>query len=587
MAANPLPPASSARLEDLRQIIRDHGTWPEDQAVQRLLHSLELTGGARHRAVALGVKLVEGARARRDERPFLDAFLQEFGLSNQEGIALMCIAEALLRIPDDATADRLIAEKLATGDWSSHAGKSESLFVNASTWGLMLTGGILELDPGIKTDTTGWMRKFTRKAGEPLVRLAARRAMRIIGGEFVVGRRIEEALARSAREADVGLCSFDMLGEGARTQADAQRYLASYEHAIDVIGAAAAGRAPEEASSISIKLSALESRYSLLQHERVMQRLVPQVTALVRRAADLGIQLTIDAEEADRLDLSLDVIEALAKDPATRHWPGLGLAVQAYGKKALDVIDWAAATARNHGRRMTVRLVKGAYWDTEIKRAQERGLDGYPVYSRKVTTDVSYLACAGRLFSHADVIYPQFATHNAHSIASVLELAPAGADYEFQRLHGMGRLLYAEAARQITKFPRVRVYAPVGEHKDLLAYLVRRLLENGANTSFVNRFMDEQVPVAEIVRDPISEIERLESYAHPRLSTPAALYADRRNSRGIDLGNPPELDTLRKELSPLRPAKSAAPVAGPIINGSLLPGNTPAVTNPADRRDSV
>jgi RHH-type transcriptional regulator, proline utilization regulon repressor / proline dehydrogenase / delta 1-pyrroline-5-carboxylate dehydrogenase len=584
MAANLNQPSQPLSLESLREAVRDHGEWAEDRAVTRLLHALELTGGARHRAVATAMALVEGSRARREERPFLDAFLQEFGLSNQEGIALMCIAEALLRIPDDATADRLIAEKLATGDWSSHAGKSESLFVNASTWGLMLTGSILELDPSIKTDTTGWMRKFTRKAGEPLVRLAVRRAMRIIGGEFVVGRSIEEALARGAREADVGLCSFDMLGEGARTQADAQRYLASYEHAIDVIGAAAAGRAPEEASSISIKLSALESRYSLLQHEQVMQRLVPLVGALVRRAAALGIQLTIDAEEADRLDLSLDVIEALAKDPTTRHWPGLGLAVQAYGKRALDVIDWVAATARTYGRRMTVRLVKGAYWDTEIKRAQERGLDGYPVYTRKVTTDVAYLACVGRLFSHADVIYPQFATHNALSIASVLELAPAGADYEFQRLHGMGQLLYAEAARQIAKFPRVRIYAPVGEHKDLLAYLVRRLLENGANTSFVNRFMDEQVPVAEIVRDPISEIERLESYAHPRLPTPVALYADRRNSRGIDLGDPPQIERLRKEISTRRPAK---PTAGPIVNGILLPGAAHAVTNPADRRDVV
>src|ERR1700721_87653 len=503
MAATPQPPLSSARLEDLRQIIRDHGTWPEDQAVQRLLHSLELTGGARHRAVALGVKLVEGARARRDERPFLDAFLQEFGLSNQEGIALMCIAEALLRIPDDATADRLIAEKLATGDWSSHAGKSESLFVNPSPGGLMLTGGILELDPPIQTDTTGWIAKFTRKAGEPLVRLAVRRAMRIIGGEFVVGRSIEEALARSAREAEVGLCSCDMLGEGARTQADAQRYLESYEHAIDVIGAGAAGRPAQESSSISIKLSALEPRYSLLQHERVMQRLVPLGRALARRAAALGIQLTIDAEEADRLDLSLDVIEALAEDSATRQWPGLGLAVQAYGKRALDVIDWVAAIAHTYGRRMTVRLVKGAYWDTEIKRAQERGLDGYPVYTRKVTTDVSYLGCVGGLFRQADVFSHQFASHNAHSIASVLELAPAGADYEFQRLHGMGQLLYAQAARQIANVPGGRIYAPVGEHKDLLAYLVRRLLENGANTSFVNRFMDEQVPVAEIVRAPI------------------------------------------------------------------------------------
>jgi RHH-type proline utilization regulon transcriptional repressor/proline dehydrogenase/delta 1-pyrroline-5-carboxylate dehydrogenase len=587
MAANPQPPPSSARLEDLRQTIRDHGTWPEDPAVGRLLHSLELTGGARHRAVALAKKLVEGARARRDERPFLDAFLQEFGLSNQEGIALMCIAEALLRIPDDVTADRLIAEKLATGNWSSHSGQSESLFVNASTWGLMLTGGILDLDPSIKTDASGWMRKLTRKAGEPLVRLAVRRAMKIIGGEFVVGRSIEEALSRSAREPEVGLCSFDMLGEGARTLQDAARYLKSYQHAIDVIGSTAAGRAVHEVSSISIKLSALEPRYSLLQGDRVMRRLVPQVLELARQSARLGIQLTIDAEEADRLDLSLDIIEALAKDTATKEWPGLGLAVQAYGKRAPEVIDWVAATARQYSRRMTVRLVKGAYWDSEIKRAQERGLEGYPVYTRKVITDVSYLACVGRLFKYTDLIYSQFATHNAHSIAAVLELAPANAGFEFQRLHGMGRLLYAEAARQVANFPRVRVYAPVGEHKDLLAYLVRRLLENGANTSFVNRFMDDEVPVVEIVRDPIAELERLESYAHPRLPLPAALYSDRRNSRGIDLGDPRELETLRAEVSTLRARPAEAPAAGPIINGQLLSGETHAVTNPADRRDQV
>jgi RHH-type transcriptional regulator, proline utilization regulon repressor / proline dehydrogenase / delta 1-pyrroline-5-carboxylate dehydrogenase len=587
MAANPQPPPSSARLEDLRQTIRDQGTWPEDRAVQRLLHSVELTGGARHRAVALGMKLVEGARARRDERPFLDAFLQEFGLSNQEGIALMCIAEALLRIPDDVTADRLIAEKLSSGDWSAHSGQSESLFVNASTWGLMLTGGILDLDPSIKTDATGWMRKLTRKAGEPLVRLAVRRAMKIIGGEFVVGRDIEEALARSGREAEVGLCSFDMLGEGARTLQDAARYLKSYQHAIDVIGSTVAGRAVHEVSSISIKLSALEPRYSLLQHERVMRRLVPQVLDLARRSARLGIQLTIDAEEADRLDLSLDIIEALAKDAATKEWPGLGLAVQAYGKRALEIIDWVAAAALKYGRRMTVRLVKGAYWDSEIKRAQERGLDGYPVYTRKVTTDVSYLACVGRLFKYSDLIYSQFATHNAHSIAAVLELAPLNAGFEFQRLHGMGRLLYAEAARQVANFPRVRVYAPVGEHKDLLAYLVRRLLENGANTSFVNRFMDDQVPVVEIVRDPISELERLDSFAHPRLPIPAALYSDRRNSRGIDLGDPRELETLRAEISAPRSERTDVPFAGPVINGQSLPGETHAVTNPADRREQV
>jgi len=574
MAANP--------IESLRRAMRDNGLRPEEPAVNRLLQCLELTGGARHRAVYLAMALVEGARARRDERPFLDAFLQEFGLSNQEGIALMCIAEALLRIPDDATADRLIAEQLATGDWSAHSGRSESLFVNASTWGLMLTGGMLELDPSIRTDASGWIKKLTRKAGEPLVRLAVRRAMKIIGGEFVVGRTIEEALGRSAREADVALCSFDMLGEGARTRLDAQRYLKSYEHAIDVIGAGAAGRAPHEVSSISIKLSALEPRYSLLQRTQVMTRLVPQVQTLARRAAALGIQLTIDAEEADRLDLSLDVIEALACDPATRGWAGLGLAVQAYGKRALDVIEWVAATARLQERRMTVRLVKGAYWDSEIKRGQERGLDSYPVYTRKTTTDVSYLACAGILFRHADVIRPQFATHNAHSIASVLELAPAGVEFEFQRLHGMGRLLYAEAARQIPDFPPVRVYAPVGEHKDLLAYLVRRLLENGANTSFVNRFMDEQVPVAEIVRDPISDLERLDGFKHPRLPDPKFLYADRRNSQGLDLGNPSVLEALRAGLAARRVAGDSAATCGAALSGETVP-----VTNPADRRDVV
>jgi RHH-type proline utilization regulon transcriptional repressor/proline dehydrogenase/delta 1-pyrroline-5-carboxylate dehydrogenase len=588
MAANPQDHSPPQPSDPAREAAREHALCPEDQAVARLLHQLELTGGARHRAVSLGVALVEGARARRDERPFLDAFLQEFGLSNQEGIALMCIAEALLRIPDDATADRLIAEQLATGDWSAHAGKSESLFVNASTWGLMLTGGILDLDPSIKVDAAGWMRKLTRKAGEPLVRLAVRRAMRIIGGEFVVGRSIEEALERSAREPEVALCSFDMLGEGARTLKDADRYSRSYEHAIDVIGAQRAGLSPHERSSISIKLSALEPRYSLLQHARVMSRLLPKTLELARRAAACGIQLTIDAEEADRLDLSLDVIEALARDSLTRDWPGLGLAVQAYSKRAADVIDWAAATARSTGRRMAVRLVKGAYWDSEIKRSQERGLSGYPVYTRKVTTDVSYLACAGRLFKHTDVIYPQFATHNAHSIAAVLELAPRGTTYEFQRLHGMGRLLYAEAARRVPDFPRVRVYAPVGEHKDLLAYLVRRLLENGANTSFVNRFMDEEVPVADIVRDPITELERLETYAHPKLPNPVALYADRRNSLGVDLGDPRALETLRGGVAGRRSAEqSAAPTTRRDRGDASAPGQRQAITNPADRRETV
>jgi RHH-type transcriptional regulator, proline utilization regulon repressor / proline dehydrogenase / delta 1-pyrroline-5-carboxylate dehydrogenase len=576
---------STTELAALREAMRDHALWPEQQAVTRLLHTLELTAGARHRAVAVARALVEAARARRDERPFLDAFLQEFGLSNQEGIALMCIAEALLRIPDDATADRLIAEQLANGDWSAHSGRSESLFVNASTWGLMLTGGILELDPLIKADASGWVRRFRRKAGEPVVRLAVRRAMRIIGGEFVVGRTIAEALQRSAAEAQLGLCSYDMLGEGARTLRDAERYLKSYEDAIDAIGRTVRGGAPHEVSSISIKLSALEPRYSLMQKSRVAQRLGPKVIALARRAAGAGIQLTIDAEEADRLDLSLDVIEAMARDRDTKEWPGLGLAIQAYGKRTLDVIDWVAALAKATGRRMTARLVKGAYWDSEIKRSQERGLVGYPVYTRKLTTDVSYLACAGRLLHHRERIYAQFATHNAHSIASILDLAKGADGFEFQRLHGMGGLLFSEAARQIKNFPRVRVYAPVGEHKDLLAYLVRRLLENGANTSFVNRFMDEQVAVGEIVRDPVADLEALPSVANPGLPVPGGLYPDRRNSQGIDFGSPRALDELTGQIATHRSASyRAAPMAEGLATSA---GAEHPVTNPADRRDVV
>jgi RHH-type proline utilization regulon transcriptional repressor/proline dehydrogenase/delta 1-pyrroline-5-carboxylate dehydrogenase len=585
------PPQSRGTPDSLRQSLRDQVLQPEPEAVTALLHRLELTGGARHRAVATATALVAGARTRRDERPFLDAFLQEFGLSNQEGIALMCVAESLLRIPDDATADRLIAEHLSSGNWAAHAGRSESLFVNASTWGLMLTGRFLELDPAIESDAQSWLRKLTHKVGEPLIRLALRRAMRIIGGEFVVGRSIEEALSRSAREPELALCSFDMLGEGARTLACAAGYLASYHHAVDAIGAAAAARAPQvsgrephEASGISIKLSALEPRYSLTQRPRVLARLLPKVIDLARRAAERNIQFTIDAEEADRLDLSLDVIEALARDPATQRWPGLGLAVQAYGKRALPLIEWVAATARASGRLMSVRLVKGAYWDSEIKRAQNSGLESYPVFTRKVATDVSYLACAGQLFQHTDALYPQFATHNAHSIAAILELAPKGAAYEFQRLHGMGRLLYAEAARQIQNFPKIRIYAPVGAYKDLLAYLVRRLLENGANSSFVNRFMDEQVPVADIVRDPVSELEKLSTVAHPRLPLPAALYTDRRNSSGIDLGNLQVLESLRAVLSS---ARSQQYIAAPTIDGKPWPAYTHPITNPADRREVV
>ena len=553
----------------------------EAVAVRALPPALDL--GQRARALEIGRALVAGARARADERPYLDAFLQEFGLSNQEGIALMCLAEALLRIPDDATADLLIAEKLTGGDWSAHAGRSDSLFVNASTWALMLTGGLVELPSDLRRDAGGWFRGLARRVGDPIVRQALRRAMRIIGGEFVVGRTISEALARSGRERELSLCSFDMLGEGARTEEDAERYLASYRHAIRAIGATGrriAGEDPHARSSISIKLSALDPRYSLTQQQRVRTRLIPRAVELARLAASEGLALTVDAEEADRLEISLAVIEALARDGQTSGWPGLGLAVQAYGRRAPVVIDWAAQLARDSGRCMSVRLVKGAYWDSEIKRAQERGLGEFPVYTRKVSTDVAWLACAGRLFAAAPALYPQFATHNAHSIGAVLAMRPAGSQCEFQRLHGMGRLIYDEAQRSVADFPPVRVYAPVGQHADLLAYLVRRLLENGANTSFVNRFMDERVPVKDVVADPITQLEALDSIPHPDIPLPISLYgAARRNSRGVDFGESRHIDALEASVKVTR---------GQSLNAA---GNRPlrgvAVTNPADRRDLV
>lgn len=506
-------------------------------------------------ALQIGRSLVEGARARANERPYLDAFLQEFGLSNQEGIALMCLAEALLRIPDDDTADRLIAEKLASGNWDSHSGHSDSLFVNASTWGLMLTGRLVDLPDALRSNATGWLRQLTQRASEPLVRQALRRAMKIIGSEFVVGRDIEEALQRSATDRGLALCSFDMLGEGARTDEDARRYYEAYVAAIEQIGRRAVG-ALHERSSISIKLSALDPRYSAIQRDRVREKLIPRALELARLAAAHGIGLTVDAEEQDRLEISLEIFAAMTGDPATRDWPGLGLAVQAYGRRALAVIDHVAELSRSQRRAAAVRLVKGAYWDSEIKRAQERGLAEYPLYTRKCSTDLSYLACARGLLAVSDRIYPQFATHNAHTIAAVLGLARArrdaigtAVDFEFQRLHGMGTLLYDEAHRQLSDLPRVRVYAPVGPHADLLAYLVRRLLENGANTSFVNRFMDDSVPVEHVVSDPISEIETLSSIEHDRIPLPIHLYGTARlNSRGVDFGRRSSIEQIQHYL---------------------------------------
>ena len=553
----------------------------EPDAVARVLAAATLTEAQRGRITERARELVLAVRAARAQGSGLDAFLHEYALSSQEGIVLMCLAEALLRIPDDATRDALIRDKLADADWERHLGRSDSLFVNASTWGLMLSGRTIRLGREA-ADTT--FRRLIARGGTPLIRAAVMQAMRILGRQFVMGRSIGEALARAHEAAAHGwLHSFDMLGESARSGADAERYLASYTAAIHAIGRAAAGRGPRAENGISIKLSALHPRYELAQGARVEPELGERLLALARLAAGHGLNLTVDAEEAERLDLSAALIARVLAAPDLAGWEGFGLAVQAYQTRALPFLDWLAATARTHGRRLMLRLVKGAYWDSEIKRAQERGLPAYPVYTRKTHTDVSYLACAQRLLAAPEVFYPQFATHNAHTAAAVLELA-GGRPFEFQRLHGMGEALHR---RLLALGGRpCRVYAPVGTHEDLLAYLVRRLLENGANTSFVNRISDEHAPLAELIADPLARVAREGGTPHPRIPLPAALYAPaRRNSAGLDLSALPLLESLSEALV----AEAASlHTAAPLVAG-VGPGTAPAraVTAPADRRRTV
>lgn len=506
------------------------GAEDETDAVRARLADVPFSYAERRRVLDQARELVAGCRQRADERSILDLFLQEFGLSNEEGIALMCISEALLRIPDDDTAEALIAEKIATANWAEHVGQSDSVFLNASTWALMLTGSVIGLGENITADVRGWVNRLAGRLGESVARTAMSRAVRILGAEFVQGRTIEEALVR----ADGHLASFDMLGEGARTYADADRHRDAYLHAIRAIGDAFPEATPTGASGISIKLSALHPRYEPLQEKRVLAELDDTVRQLANEAASRNLHLTIDAEETERLELSLALFEMLAQAGELKDWDGLGLAVQAYSKRAAAVIDWLASL----GRPVMVRLVKGAYWDHEIKRAQVEGLAGYPVYTRKPSTDLAYIACAARLLANP-ALYPQFATHNAYTVSAVLQIASeTGRAYEFQRLHGMGELLYDEARRQFADFPPVRIYAPVGPHKDLLAYLVRRLLENGANSSFVNRFLDDQIPVAELVRDPMTVVTAYDAVPHPKIPLPRDLFGtERRNSAGLDFGD--------------------------------------------------
>ncbi|MDB5417456.1 MAG: putA, partial [Phenylobacterium sp.] len=528
--------------------------------------------------------LVRAARRSARKQGVVESFLQEFSLSTREGLALMCLAEALLRTPDEETRDRLIAEKIASADWASHAGQSDSLLVNASTWSLMLTGKIIDPDEEAKADLPGFIRRLAGRLGEPVIRRAVAAAVGIMGEQFVLGSTIAQALKRADQDGFV--CSFDMLGEGARTAADAERYEAAYAAAIETVGKRAQGdkngaKGPEAGHGVSVKLSALSPRYEARQATRVWAELYPRILRLAELAAKGDINLTIDAEEADRLAISLALLDRLAREPSLGAWKGLGLAVQAYQKRSPEVIAAVADIARASGRRLMVRLVKGAYWDSEIKRAQVAGLPGYPVYTTKAATDLSYLVCARALLAAAPALYAQFATHNAHTLAAVRQMArQMGLNPEYQRLHGMGEALYAGARDRYGDFP-LRVYAPVGSHEDLLPYLVRRLLENGANTSFVHALLDERTPAAKVVSDPVSAVEAAGPGPHPRIPLPVDLYGpSRRNSTGVDLSIAHDRQALVAAVAAL---DHETLEAGPIVSGKLVPSNHPQdCISPAD-----
>ncbi len=549
----------------------------EDTVVGRLLRSAPLDAAARLEVAARAERLVESARASRNRQGVVESFLEEFSLGTREGLALMCLAEALLRTPDAATRDRLIAEKISSADWASHLGRSESLFVNASTWGLMLTGKLVEPDENARRDIAGYLRQLAARVGEPLVRRAVSAAVGIMGEQFVLGRTIGDALDRARREGM--LCSFDMLGEGARTAHDAETYFRNYAGAIEAVGKASRGSGPERGHGISVKLSALCPRYEAAQEKRVWAELYPRLRQLAVLAARFDLNLAIDAEEADRLTLSLKLVERLAHEPELGGWRGLGVVVQAYQKRGLAVIEGLADLSRRSGRRIMVRLVKGAYWDTEIKRAQVSGMPDYPVFTTKPSTDLSYLVCARALIAASPHLYPQFASHNAHTLAAVRHMAKdPGAAIEHQRLHGMGEALYAAAEEEYGPL-NLRAYAPVGGHEDLLPYLVRRLLENGANSSFVHMLLNEDVPVADVVRDPVTLVENHPG-RNPAIALPRHIYwPERSNPLGRDISQAATRDNHAAAVAARRIDRAGS---GPIIGGETRSGEARDMRTPAD-----
>ncbi len=583
----------------LRAAITAATRRPEPETVAELLPQARQTDQQAAATHALALRVARGVRERTADAGragLVQSLLQEFALSSQEGVALMCLAEALLRIPDAATRDALIRDKIGSGNWQSHLGSSESLFVNAATWGLLLTGRLVATHSDVGLGAA--LRRIVGRGGEPLIRKGVDMAMRLMGEQFVTGETIAQALDH-AREREVQgfRYSYDMLGEAAMTARDASAYLAAYEQAIHAIGAASAGRGIYEGPGISIKLSALHPRYSRAQVGRVMAELYPRLLHLALLARRYDIGLNIDAEESDRLELSLDLLERLCHEAELAGWNGIGFVIQAYQKRCPAVVDWLIDLARRTRHRLMIRLVKGAYWDSEIKRAQAEGQDGYPVYTRKAYTDLAYIACARRLLAAPEAVFPQFATHNAHTLAAVHTLAGhnyyAG-QYEFQCLHGMGEPLYEQVVGAVAegKLARpCRIYAPVGSHDTLLAYLVRRLLENGANTSFVNRIANDEIPLDELVQDPVLAVEQLAAREggvgapHPAIALPRDLYgAERMNSRGLDLASEAQLVALAARA---HEHAHSAWRAAPLLGVDVPAGATQPVRNPADARDTV
>jgi len=573
----------------LRALITEAYRDPETECVPRILQQARLSQSVAERTDALATRLVQALRQKATGSG-VEGLIQEFSLSSQEGVALMCLAEALLRIPDSATRDALIRDKISHGSWRSHIGQAASLFVNAATWGLLITGKLVATNS--EATLASSLTRLIGRGGEPLIRKGVDMAMRLMGEQFVTGETIGKALANSRKfEARGFRYSYDMLGEAATTAEDAQRYYESYEKAIHAIGSASAGRGIYEGPGISIKLSALHPRYSRAQHGRMLSELLPRVRSLALLARRYDIGLNIDAEEADRLEISLDLLEALCFDEDLQGWNGIGFVIQAYQKRCPFVIDYVLDLARRSGHRIMVRLVKGAYWDTEIKRAQLDGLAGYPVYTRKIYTDIAYIACAKTLLAAADAVYPQFATHNAFTLAAIYHLAGPNyypGQYEFQCLHGMGEPLYSEVTGRDKLNRPCRIYAPVGTHETLLAYLVRRLLENGANTSFVNRIADKSVAISELVVDPVREAEAISPLGapHEQIPLPADLYgSDRSNAKGMDLSNEQVLQELSRTLGDsAEKSWSAAPMLDS-KHDALCTGMD--VCNPANRADIV